>query len=63
VHADLPTYGLWREGVAIIWYQSSERLFSFCRRERREFIMPPRRRDMKTPDPPEDREMARRRGR
>jgi hypothetical protein len=25
--------------------------------------MPPRRRDMQTPDPPEDREMLRRRGR
>jgi hypothetical protein len=31
--------------------------------ERREFTMPPRRRDMQTPDPPEDREMPRRRGR
>jgi hypothetical protein len=31
--------------------------------EKREFTMPPRRRDMQTPDPPEDREMPRRRGR
>jgi hypothetical protein len=31
--------------------------------ERREFVMPPRRRNMQTLDPPEDREMLRRRGR
>jgi hypothetical protein len=31
--------------------------------KKREFTMPPRRRDRKTPDPPEEREMPRRRGR
>jgi hypothetical protein len=31
--------------------------------EKREFTMPPRRRDMQTPDPPKEREMPRRRGR
>jgi hypothetical protein len=60
---DLPTCGLCREGVDVIfWYQSTKRFFSFCSREEREFTMPPRRRDMQTPDPPEDREMSRRRG-
>jgi hypothetical protein len=38
--------------------------FAFCSRERRNFTaMPPRRRDRKTPDPPEEREMPRERGR
>jgi hypothetical protein len=32
-------------------------------KKKREFTMPPRRMDKQTPDPPEDREMLRRRGR
>jgi hypothetical protein len=42
------------------WYQSPERFFSFCSRERK-FTMPPRR-DRQSIDP-EDREVQRRRGR
>jgi hypothetical protein len=62
VDVDLLTCGLWREHASSVWYQSTERFFTFYSRER-EFTMPPRRRDMQTPDPPEDREMLRRRGR
>jgi hypothetical protein len=47
--------------AAPIWYQISERFFAFYSREE-EFTMPPRRRDMQSPNP-EDREMPRRRGR
>jgi hypothetical protein len=49
------------EGATVSrWYQSTERFFGFCSRER-EFTMPPRR-DRQSPDL-EDREMLRRRGR
>jgi hypothetical protein len=48
--------------VCTKWYQSTERFFAFCSKGEREFAMPPRRRDMQTPDT-EDREMPRRRGR
>jgi hypothetical protein len=60
---DLSTYGLRRGMRHHFWYQSTERFFSFCSKEKKKFTMPPRRRDRKTPDQSEDREMSRRRGR
>jgi hypothetical protein len=61
---DLPTCGLWSESaLASVWYQSPENFFAFCSREEGEFTMPPRRMERKTPDPPEEREISRRRGR
>jgi hypothetical protein len=50
-------------GIDVKWYQSIVRFFAFCSREKEEFTMPPKRRDRKTPNPPEDRKMLRRRGR
>jgi hypothetical protein len=61
---DLPTYGLWRERASpILVSEHRKDSFLSVAEKKRRFTMPPRRRDMQTPDPLEEREMSRRRGR
>jgi hypothetical protein len=63
VGVDLPTCELWRGCASSILVSECRKVLCFLYQSKRKFAMPPRRRDRETPDPPEEREMLRRRGR